>query len=226
MTAKAGWLLVNEIVPRLRSAIPQVAHCVGAEDAEELVQDGTAMAARLLIRSGRGGKKVTAGNIAYYTIQHVRAGRRFHKFSKVDVMAAGTQIDGRTRLSSLEEVVASDAETGGEIFLFHDVLSRDEEDPSTRAARRLDWAEFYAGLPDREKAAVEFLLEGKTLREAGKALGFSDSSMQQSKRALAGKILEFMGPDILTQVRRLPQWRNGLDATREKQACRHERCAA
>jgi len=172
---------------------PGVAHCVGAEDAEELIQDGTTMAARLLIRSERDGKKVTAGNIAYYTIQHVKAGRRFHKFSKVDVMAAGTQIAGRTRLSSLEEVVASDQETGGEIFLFHDVLSRDEEDPSTRAARRLDWAEFYAGLPERERAAVEFLLEGKTLREAGRSLGFSDSSMQQSRKALAPhKILHWL----------------------------------
>lgn len=226
MSPQAGWILVNEIVPRLRSIIPRVAHCVGAEDVEELVQDGTAMAARLLIRSEKDGKKVTPGNIAYYTVQHVKAGRRFNRTSKTDVMAAGTQIDGRVRLSSLEEVVACDAETGGEIFLFHDVLSNDQEDPSTRAARKLDWAEFCAGLPEREKAAVDFLIEGKTLREAGRSLGVGDSTMVKSKQALAGKILEFMGSGILREVERRPQWKEGLEATREKLACRHDRCAA
>jgi hypothetical protein len=31
MSPRSGWLLVNEIVPRLRSAVPLVARCVGAE---------------------------------------------------------------------------------------------------------------------------------------------------------------------------------------------------
>jgi hypothetical protein len=141
-------------------------------------------------------------------------------------MAAGTQIDGRVRLSSLEEVVSSNAESGGEIFLFHDVLSNDQEDPSTRAARKLDWSEFYAGLPEREKAAVDFLIEGKTLREAGRSLGVGDSTMVNSKKSLAGKILEFIGAGILHDVQQRPQWKDGLEATREKLACRHERQAA
>jgi hypothetical protein len=40
------------------------------------------------------------------------------------------------------------------------------------------------------------------------------------------KILEFMGADIMIEVRRRPQWRNSLEATREKQACRVQRQAA
>jgi transposase len=74
--------------------------------------------------------------------------------------------------------------------------------------------------------AVVLVAEGKTLREAAQYLGVSESTMQTSKRRLAVKILEFMGTDILVEVRRRPQWRNSLEATREKQACRVQRQAA
>ncbi len=83
-----------------------------------------------------------------------------------------------------------------------------------------------AGLPEREKAAVMFVAQGGTLRDAARALGVSDSAMQQSKRNLGVKVLEFMGSDVLRDVQRRPQRRDGLEPTREKLACRHERCAA
>src|SRR5258708_823529 len=129
-------------------------------------------------------------------------------------MAAGTQITGRTRLNSLEEVVASDEESGGEIFELHDVLSRDEEDPSTRAARKMDWADFVAALPERERTVIEFMAEGETLQAAARALRVSHSTMRTSKRNLGMKILEFMGAGILGEVQRRPQWKEGLEATR------------
>ncbi len=68
MSPKAGFVLMNEIVPRLRSAIPRCVKPVGAEDAEELVQDGIVQAAKMLDRLERQGKQVTPGNIAYYTV--------------------------------------------------------------------------------------------------------------------------------------------------------------
>ncbi|MGA3181887.1 MAG: hypothetical protein ABSF38_16225 [Verrucomicrobiota bacterium] len=134
MTPLAGDVLCTEVAPRLQSAVPAAVNFVGCEDAEELVQDGTAMAAKMMCNAERAGKKVTrsatgrlneisAGNIAYYAIQHLKSGRRSVGYSSADVMATATQLKGRTRLTSLEEVVASDEETGGEIFLLHDVLS-------------------------------------------------------------------------------------------------------
>jgi hypothetical protein len=45
MSPQAGWILQEEVVPRLRSAIPRAVSFVGSEDAEELIQDATAMAA-------------------------------------------------------------------------------------------------------------------------------------------------------------------------------------
>jgi len=62
MSPQAGWLLQQEIVPRLKSAIPVAVICVGCEDAAELVQDATAFAAKLLHSVDKAGKKVTPGN--------------------------------------------------------------------------------------------------------------------------------------------------------------------
>ena len=40
MSPQAGFILLEQIEPRLRSAIPECVHKVGAEDDEELLQDG------------------------------------------------------------------------------------------------------------------------------------------------------------------------------------------
>jgi hypothetical protein len=40
---------------------------------------------------------------------------------------------------------------------------------------------------------------------------------------LAQKILDFLGSDILIEVRRLPQWKQDLQAIREKMECREQR---
>ena len=76
MSPQAGWLLQEQVVPRLRSTIPQAVHCVGCEDAEELIQDATAMAAGIFHKAEAAGKKVAASSVAYYSIQHCKSGRR------------------------------------------------------------------------------------------------------------------------------------------------------
>ena len=48
MSPQAGWLLQEEVVPRLRASIPRNVNYVGSEDAEELIQDGTAIAAAII----------------------------------------------------------------------------------------------------------------------------------------------------------------------------------
>ena len=233
MSPQAGFLLQDQIVPRLQSAIPNVVHCVGSEDAQELIQDSIAIAAKMMNGAEQAGKKVvrsangrrnqiTAGNITYYTIEKLRSGRRSTGSSVVDVYGSGTQLNGNTRLNSLEEVVAS-SEEGGEIFTFNDVLSRDEEDPGTKAARTMDWQDFVAALPDREKAVIQFMLEGKTGSDIARKLKVNDSAVQTSKRRLAIKITEFMGPEILIEIQRRPQWKQNLEATREKMACKYDR---
>ena len=223
MSPQAGFILQDQVVPRLRSAIPNCVHCVGAEDAQELIQDSIAMAAKLMHNVEAKGKKVTPGNIACYSIMHLKSGRRSTGSSTVDVMGSGTQLKGNTRLDSLEMVVASNEETGGEIFELHDVLSSDQEDPGTQAARKMDWEQFMSGLSARERAVIECLVDGRSLRDVAHAFHLCDSSIQGTKRNLAVKILEFMGFDILIQVRKSPRRKDDIMTGRERLACRHER---
>jgi hypothetical protein len=57
-----------------------------------------------------------------------------------------------------------------------------------------------------------------------KKLKLSDSAIQTSKRRLRIKIAEFMGPEILIDIQRRPQWKQNLEATKEKMVCKYERC--
>jgi DNA-binding NarL/FixJ family response regulator len=224
MSPQASWILQEEVCPRLRSAVPNSVLCVGAEDAQELVADGIAMAARMVDRLDKQGKlkKVTPGNIAYYTIQHLKSGRRAGGTSTVDIMAPATQLNGTTQLHSLHEVVSQN-EAGDEIFELHDVISCDREDPSAKATRKLDWETFLAGLSEVETLVVEFICAGKTLRAASRSAGVSDSTMQTHRRRVANKLLEFMGISILRDIAVLPHWKVGLDCERELMACRADR---
>ena len=116
------------------------------------------------------------------------------------------------------------SEEGGEIFTFNDVLSLDEEDPGTKAARKMDWEDFIASLPERDQAIIQFTIEGNTTSTMAKKLKTTDSAISTSKRRLRIKIVEFMGPEILIEIQRRPQWKQNFEATKEKMACKHERC--
>ena len=137
----------------------------------------------------------------------------------MDVHGAGTQLKG---MSSLDEPAAVDEETGGELT-FDDVLSRDEEDPEIQAARRMDWEAFMAGLSARDQAVIEGLVEGTSGSAMARKLGVCSSTIHHRKRSLAKAVAAFMGDDILIEVRRLPRWKDILDATKERQAVRFER---
>jgi DNA-directed RNA polymerase specialized sigma24 family protein len=223
MSPQAGFVLQDQIVPRLKAVIPRTVLCVGSEDHEELVQDATCLAARIMDQAEANGKTVTASSVSYYSIQHCKSGRRAVGHSSSDVHGSACQLQGRVRVESLEEVVAVNEENGGEIFELHDVLGSDEEDPGTKAARKMDWETFMAGLSAREQALIECLVDGRSLRDAAKSFRLSDSSIQGTKRKLAVKIQEFMGFDILVQIRRQPQWKQDIEATREKMACKYDR---
>ena len=99
MSSHADNVLVDEVVPRLRHLIPHHVAFVGAEDAEEVLQDATLMAARILARARANGKAVTPGNVAYYTMLHIRCGRRSHSAGRSDAMGTRTQIVGTAACS-------------------------------------------------------------------------------------------------------------------------------
>jgi DNA-binding CsgD family transcriptional regulator len=107
--------------------------------------------------------------------------------------------------------------------VLHDVLSRDEEDPGTKAARRVDWQTFMASLSARDQAIINCLVEGKPLASLARRRHLNASTIIYHRRRLADAIANFMGSDILIQIRRKPNWKNSLDASRERLACREER---
>jgi hypothetical protein len=174
-------------------------------------------------RTGNQGKEVTAGNIAYYTIQKLRCGRRSTGSTVADVLGAGTQIQGNTRLTSLDEVASGDEHNGEEVFEFHDVISNDNEDPGTKAARKMDWDTFMAGLSERDKAIIHCIVEGEPLASLARSRGFSASTLMYRKERVAKAIAEFMGVDIIIEIGRKPRWRDSINCSRERLACREER---
>jgi len=226
MSPQAGWILKDEIYPRLCSAIPKTVLCIGSEDHHELIQDATVLAAKMIDRVESQGKlgHVTASNIAYYTIQHLKMGRRANGSSRIDVLATGTQLDGYTELHSMNEVVAQ-SDCGNEIFELQDVISTDHEDPGTKAARNLDWQTFMASLNKFEMLLVECLVNGQGIREAAELAHVSYWTMRDYREKIAVKLLEFMGADILKDIAQQPYWRIGLDCERQQLACRADRRA-
>jgi hypothetical protein len=224
MSPKASWLLQEEICPRLGSAIPKSVICVGSEDHQELVQDGITMAAKMIDRVDKQVKlgKVSASNIAYYTIQHLKSGRRANGSSYVDIMASQTQLNGSAKLHSFSEVV-SVSDVGDEIYELHDVISNNHEDPAVQAARNLDWSAFLKNLTKLELLLIKCLINGLGLGEAARLAKVHYSTMLNYRDKIAQKLIEYMGADILKDIAVLPTWRIGLDCERELLACRADR---
>ena len=143
---------MDQIEPRLRAIVPYI-RPVGAEDAEELLQDSLLVAAKMLHDLEERGKEVTPGNVAYYTILHMKSGRRSYSAGRTDVMGSGTQLDGLSSVLSVEEAAGVDFETGEEIAL-GDMLAGNADDPAMAAGRFVDWSEFLDTHNPRYEAMV------------------------------------------------------------------------
>lgn len=225
MSPQAGELLVHEIAPRLRSTIPYSVPRIGAEDAEELLQDALATAASLLASAEARGKAVSAGNVAYYAVKLTKSGRRSTGYSRTDAMHPGTQVNGRSRVVSLEEPVAYDEEAQEPVVL-GEVLVSEAPDPALAGARNLDWRALLSTLDAKSRAILHGLAQETPLQEVATACRVSRTSVQTQKERLARAVRLFLGEDLLAQAQAAPRWRDNLTAARERVACRLERQAA
>jgi hypothetical protein len=190
---------------------------IGCEDVEELVQDASAMAARLLHQAEAAGKRVTPGNIAYYTIQRMKSGRRSTGSSVVDPLQSGTRLKRRAQVVSLDETVRADEDTH-ETLTLGDVLSTDQEDPGMIASRNLDWSAFCAGQPEQDQAILRCAAAGSSLRAVAREHRVTRATVELSRQRLAREIKQLMGEDILQEAARPPGWKINLTATQEKTA--------
>lgn len=223
MSSHADKMLTDEIVPRLRHMIPHHVSFVGAEDADEVLQDATLMAVRLLARARANGKTVTPGNIAYYTLLHIRCGRRSHSAARSDVMGSRTQIMGLSRVTSLAAPIPAEEQSLDEPMTLGDVLASDAEDPSETAARNIDWQAFLATLDERTLAVLHCLADDVRLQEVAARHGVCRTTVQSWRNQLTELVRTFLGADVLHMIQRTPQWRENLMAMRERMACRLDR---
>jgi hypothetical protein len=222
MSPEAAEMLMGQIAPRLRSAIPKCVQPIGAEDAEELVQDAIVTAAQMLDRVERAGKTVTPGNIAYYAILHMKAGRRSQCRSRADAMANGTQLDHKSSVLSLEEEVGWDPELDEPIALGELLASR-ADDASLAGARNIDWEEFLSAHDYRYGVIVKGIAEGQRPGETARANGMTTEQLRWLTLNLAADVLEHMGEGVLDDAVQVPEWRGNLRVKSERVARQADR---
>jgi hypothetical protein len=139
-------------------------------------------------------------------------------------MSPGCQIDGLAKHEWLDDEIEMEF---GEPGTLHDVMAPagyqgQEPDPAEEAARNLDWESFLAAHPPRHRTAIQVLVEGGTMGEAGRRCGIKDSAAANLKRKIAADLIEFFGEDV---IRRLidgyrPGWESDLRQSRERHLCR------
>ncbi len=221
MSPKAGFVLLDQIEPRLRATMPYI-RGVGAEDTEELLQDALAVAAKMLHDLEERGKEVTPGNVAYYTILHMKSGRRSYSSGRTDVMNAGTQLDSLSSVLSFEEPAGYDPETDEEIPL-GDMLAGNADDPSMAASRFVDWEEFLDSHNPRYKVLVSDIAEGRHVKDTAGKFGFSGRWAYDLRDKLAADLREHFGEDAIADSMQIPSWRGNIMVDQEKAACRAQR---
>jgi len=222
MSPQQGQMLLRDIVPRIASAIPVAVNAVGSESKEELLQDGTAMAAKILTNANRNGKKVTPGNVAYYTLQHLKSGRRTVGHSSVDVLGSATQLNGRSVVYSIDEEIPMCTESD-ETAQVSELMSRDEEDPSTKATRRLDWQDFFSTQDRKSRRLLACMAQGCETHEIASKLKLTRLAVRERTNQIGQALKAFFGDALLVDVCRSPQWLHDLRAVKEDLACRRER---
>jgi DNA-directed RNA polymerase specialized sigma24 family protein len=214
-------MLTREVEPRIRSQIHSFVP-VGSDDQEEQCQDAVATAAQLLHSvESRAKAGVSAGNIAYFAVKSVKRGRRSYG-SKPDPLHPAALLSCRSRVVSLQEPVKYE-EGSEEPLVLGEVLASEAEDPSATGARNLDWQAFTATLDELARTILQCLADERPLLEVAHAAGVSRSTIQIHKNRLTAAVQAFMGPELMQQLQRPPQWRINIRAVREKLACRYER---
>lgn len=161
---------------------------------------------------------MTPGNIVYYTVLHLKSGRRSYSAGRVDVLGSGTQLDHKSMVLSFEEPAGVDPETGEEVGL-GEMLAGHHEDPASAAGRNVDWELFLANHNPKYGALLQNLGEGRSVKETG----CSYDASRKLKKQLALDLLEYMGSEVIADSLHVPSWRGNIMADHEKAACRADR---
>ena len=226
MTATAGLLLMNRIMPLIAAAIARGAvKPTGVEDGEELQAEGCALAAALLDSAESRGKQVTASNIAYYALQQLKSGRRTSGTGRTDVMAPTTQLDGHAVVESLDSPLEIVDEDGTGEMTLHDCIGSSGEDVDVAAGRRMDWEMVLPRLDKRRRGILTATAEGYGTKELAAGLGVSAARAHQVRESIGRYIVDAWGSNGIEDVATPSRWRAGLRAGAERRAGRAARAS-
>jgi hypothetical protein len=179
-----------------------------------------AIAAGMLDSAERRGQPLLAKSTAYYALQQLKHGRRSTGATRTDAMCPAAQLDERVTVASMDDAV--ETEHGDELTL-HDLLASPAEDVAQCAARELDWDELMEDLSVRDIALLRTTVNGERLDLLARQFGVSAPRLTQLKREIGQQIRLRWGSAVLEDVARKPAWAGSVNASHERQACRHQR---
>ena len=204
MSPAAQELFMREIAPMLIATVPRVVMAVGAEDADELVQDALVSACQAVHQLEKNKRPIVPRSVAYYTLQRLKSGRRSTGAGRTDVMSPGCQLDGRSRVTSLDQPIHSDDDEG---FTLGDVLGNSRDDPCQAATRSADWGEFMAMLDGPQRYIVQATAQGERVMDQAASLGVSPPAVCQRRDTIAKRARSFWGDAVLEDAGSMPLWR-------------------
>jgi len=198
-------LVLTEVVPIIATTVPRTCRTLGAEDAEELVQDTVAAACQAVHDLEQRGKPVVPKSVVWFAVQRAESGRRSTSAGRTDAMSPGCALDGNAQITSMDAPLPDCDNVS-----LHDVLSGRNDDPGDAAVRRLDWDQFMAGLDARENYVVQSTAVGSRGLDQARALGVSAPRIVQLKRGVAEKARQFWGDEVIADAVHVPQWKRDL----------------
>ena len=136
LTQEACEVLLGTIHPILSATVYKTVRPLPGETYEELIQDGLGDAAKSLESLERRGKPLMGNSVAYYTLQHLKNGRRMLDSGCADVYSC------MRRATTADDIMSFDAELefgDDETLTLADMLADHRPDPSEEVARKLDW---------------------------------------------------------------------------------------
>ena len=159
----------QRLLPELSSRLRCRFFALGPDLQAECVAEGVAMAWSTYRSARRRRKAVTAGNLAWYSIKALSAGRRLAGSSTTDALS-----DRAQRL--LGKTVSLDADYG----LYDIIVGRRWRWPLIDiVGTRLDWDAFVARCRERDKEILQMRAEGRPQREIAGRLGISPPAVTQ-----------------------------------------------
>ena len=208
MSPATQQLFMQQIAPILMAAVPRAVAPVGAEDADELVQDAMATACDAVDRLERRGKRIIPRSVAYYAIQRLKSGRRSTGSGRTDVMSPGCRLDGNCSVVSMDEPLR--AGDDGEEPTLGDAIAGRGDDPSQMAVRNADWSEFMGGLDRAQQYIVWATAEGESVNDQAARLKVSPPSVCQRRHTIGRRARQFWGDTVLADAQAQPLWRRQM----------------